>query len=341
MEYDVLFLTAPTVDVIIEMEGSFPIQGGCTRRVLKTYPEPGGPGNMLLVFNRMGGNILPVGPIGADYYGGYLLDAYHAAHIETGQLYVTSGYSTPVANCIIDEAGAHSFVSTFGSCDFTREEAVVALLDRCGGLCLSGYNMAADTQTFRRHSLALLRRAYDLQRQVFFDPGPLVGEIDPAILSEVLRKSTAIALNDEEASIVTGCPDPTEAASALIRQTDALVLVKAGGRGCYAASSRHAGKWYPGFEVPLVDTMGAGDSFLGAFMYAWMQKWNIETCVTFANAAGAVKTSKFGTGTQVPTFDEMVAILEENGYTIPNICKDNGKFLELNLSKRIVELSGV
>ncbi|HWS28931.1 MAG TPA: carbohydrate kinase family protein [Clostridia bacterium] len=326
MDYDVLFLTAPTVDVIIEMEGCFPIQGGCTRRVLKTYPEPGGPGNILIVFNRMGGNILPVGPIGEDYYGKYLLDAYHAEHIETGQLYVTQGYSTPVANCIIDKTGVHSFISTFGSCVFAKDEDVVALMDCCRGLCLSGYNLANDTRAFRYLSMELLRRAHALKREVFFDPGPLVGEIDPAIFFEVLRKSTVIALNDEEARIATGCTDPVDAASTLIRQTDALILVKAGARGCYATSSRRIGGWFPAFQVPLVDTTGAGDSFLGAFMYAWMKRWSIKACVTFGNAAGAVKASKFGTGTQVPTLGEMVEILEKNGYTIANICKETERF---------------
>ncbi len=319
--YDILVLTASTVDMIIEMEGTFPVEGGCTRRIKASHPEPGGEGNLMIVCSRMGGKILPVGPLGNDPYGSWLIEAYREQGIETAYLKTAENYQTPVANCIIDENGTHSFISTIDSSMFVGWEKTTELMDICKGFYLCGYHLSDSKQPFCSLSMNLLRRASRLKREVFFDPGPLCRKIEPDILEEALKSATVIALNHEEAEALTGCADPAAASEILRRRTDALLLLKAGARGCYASSVGGEGRWYPGFRVPLVDTMGAGDSFLGAFVYAWLQKWDLATCVAWANAAGAAKTAKLGTGTQVPTFDEIVAILKKNGYNFPDTAR--------------------
>lgn len=318
-DYDILVLTSSTVDIVIEMEGTFPIEGNCSRRVRSLHPEPGGEANMMIVYSRIGGKVLPVGPIGTDDCGRYLLNTYRKLGIETGYLTQIEEYQTPIANCIIDETGEHSFVSMIGSHRFSEVEDAWELLDRCKGFYLSGYHLAGTAEPFCALSLELLRRADERQKEVFFDPGPLCDQISREVLDEVLQKATVISLNSEEARKLTGCEEPAEAANALKEATGALVLLKSGRQGCYAVSAVLPGKWYPGFRVKAVDTMGAGDSFLGAFAYAWLQDWEMDLCIAFANAAGAAKAAKLGTGTQVPTLVEMLAILRQNGYNFSDL----------------------
>lgn len=333
MEFDILFPTFPTVDNIIRMEGVFPIVGGTARRILETYKEPGAAGNILIVFSRMGGKALTVGPVGYDSEGDFLIEQYKAQGLTTEQIFRVEGYSTPVANCIIDEKGIHTFVSVIGFCEYSTPEHLLGLVDRCRAFCLSGYNLATDQTAGTKLTVNLLRKASQDGRIVFFDPGPLVGTVEPMVLEEVLQKSSVIVLNDEELEIITGISAVEEAAAALSCRTEAYIVAKAGSRGCYVCSAKEPeGRWYKGFTVPLVDTMGCGDSFLGAFMHGWLQGWDMTTCIVFANAAGAVKASKLGTGTKVPTFDEMVAILESNGYNVPSKCKEEKRFSNLCFS---------
>lgn len=332
VKYDVLLLTESTLDIILEIEGSFPILGGCTRRVKNTFLEPGGEGNILIMFSRMGGKILPVGPLGDDYYGTYLRNAYKKQGIDTSCLKTVKGFDTPVANCIIDEQGEHSFVSYLKGCEFVEEEEVAKLLEECGGLFVSGYHIVDADSAFFRLTLRLIDAAKKQGIPIFFDPGPLAGQMEQRALQKVLANSTVISLNNEEACSLTKCVDEETAAEKLAEQTNGVIVVKAGGQGCYVWFEGK-GKWYPGFQVKVVDTMGAGDSFLGALMYAWVKGFDMDTCFILANAAGAVKTAKFGTGTKVPTFDEMVAILERNGYNIPEVCKNVKKFVELKLEQ--------
>lgn len=333
MQYDLMVLTLSTVDSILKIEGRFPIEGGCTRRVLGCGLEPGGEGNLMIVFSRMGGRVLPVGPLGDDHYGAFLRQSYSEQGIDVSRLRTVRGYRSPVANCVVDEAGVHSFLSTITSCDFGSASLFLEQFETCRALFLSGYYMTDRADPYCEISRLLALRAKERSAPLFFDPGPLAASILPDMLETVLSCATVIALNDEEAALLTGEHDPALAGCLLSERTDALLLVKAGSKGCYAVGRNVPGRRYPAFPVRMVDTMGAGDSFLGAFAYAWLQDWELETCVTFANASGAVKASKFGTGTKVPTFDEMLAILEQNGYTVPEICRKTRRFTGLRLHK--------
>lgn len=331
--HDVLLLYSSTVDVILEMEGTFPILGGTSRQVIDLQMEPGGEGNILLAFNRMGGNILPTGPIGEDHYADFLRRVMEKERVDLSAMCVVPGFQPPIAHCIIDAEGTHSFVSSLASADYAREEEVIALLEQCRGMCLSGYYLIDPEEPFYGLSLHLAAHAAELGMPVFFDPGPLADKILPEAMQQVYRDCAVLCMNDTEAHILSGAAEPEQAAERLCGLTQALVIVKAGGRGCYVRRGTNAGKWYGGFRVRAVDSMGAGDSFLGALMFAWISGGDQDTCVTLANAAGAVKVSKYGTGTKVPTFGEMVAILEENGYNVPAECKNDRSFAKFRVKK--------
>jgi sugar/nucleoside kinase (ribokinase family) len=44
----------------------------------------------------------------------------------------------------------------------------------------------------------------------------------------------------------------------------------------------------PAYDVEVVDTTGAGDTFHGAFIYALLQDWKAERVLDFSNAAAAL-----------------------------------------------------
>lgn len=50
----------------------------------------------------------------------------------------------------------------------------------------------------------------------------------------------------------------------------------------------------PAYRVEAVDTTGAGDVFHGAFLYGWLQNWEVEHILKFASAAAAVNCLGLG-----------------------------------------------
>lgn len=95
--------------------------------------------------------------------------------------------------------------------------------------------------------------------------------------------------------------------------------------GLLAASSNRAGRWtavtdgqngvfvaqdgalqrLPGFSVEVLDTLGAGDVWHGAFTLALAEGQNEEHSLTFASGAAALKCTAFGGRKGTPTRDAL------------------------------------
>ena len=331
--YGLFVLENCTVDNIIEIEGTFPIEGNASRGVERIHLEPGGEGNLLILFQRLGGRSLPVGPVCKDAYGEFLLGSFRKEGIETRYLVPTEGCRATLATCVIDQAGVHTFLSKMESSSFAGMESATDTLELCQGFFLSGYDLFDETLPFFSLSLRLLEHARRRRIPVFFDSGPFVEKIPREVLRQALEGAAVISLNQREAESVAGTAGVERAGRAIAAKVDGLVIVKSGGKGCFIVSGTEEGRWYPGFTVPEVDSMGCGDSFFAAFIYAYLLGCDLETCATLANAAGAVKMSKRGTGTQVPRFEEMAEFLERNGFSIPQEQKDARCFRALSLHR--------
>ncbi|MCU0819674.1 MAG: PfkB family carbohydrate kinase [Beijerinckiaceae bacterium] len=68
---------------------------------------------------------------------------------------------------------------------------------------------------------------------------------------------------------------------------------------------------HPAFPVTAVDTLGAGDTWHGAFTFALVEGMPINTAIRFASAAAAIKVTRPGGPLGAPTKAEVLAFLEE------------------------------
>jgi sugar/nucleoside kinase (ribokinase family) len=68
-----------------------------------------------------------------------------------------------------------------------------------------------------------------------------------------------------------------------------------------------------GYPVDALDTTGAGDSLDAAVIDGFLRRLPLPALGTLANAVGAAKVQKLGTGRNMPTRDEVRAILKRFG----------------------------
>ena len=59
-------------------------------------------------------------------------------------------------------------------------------------------------------------------------------------------------------------------------------------------------------QMEVVDTVGAGDSFDGGFLYAWLNGWNLERSLRLAVACGSLSTRSAGGTTGQTTLEEVL-----------------------------------
>ena len=63
----------------------------------------------------------------------------------------------------------------------------------------------------------------------------------------------------------------------------------------------------PAFPCRCVDTTGAGDTFVGSFLYAKSQGWDTLASARFACAAGSVAVEHVGANTAIRSKDQVLA----------------------------------
>ncbi|SEB98980.1 sulfofructose kinase [Rhizobiales bacterium GAS188] len=108
---------------------------------------------------------------------------------------------------------------------------------------------------------------------------------------------------------LTGISDPAEGLAALARAAGNWIAVTDGGRGAWFTEDG-AIDHEPGFAVAAVDTLGAGDVFHGALALALAEGRPERLAVRFANAAAALKCTRFGGGRAgAPSRDEVEAFM--------------------------------
>jgi len=138
---------------------------------------------------------------------------------------------------------------------------------------------------------------------------PAVLDVEPApddVLKRLLPLATHIIASEAGAHELTGMT-PEAAVQAIAHRcttTASAVVITAGARGVF-----WRGGHLPAHPVDAVDTLAAGDVFHGAFALGLAEGWPLEQNLRFANAAAALKCTRFGGRFGAPTRAEVEALL--------------------------------
>jgi sugar/nucleoside kinase (ribokinase family) len=88
-----------------------------------------------------------------------------------------------------------------------------------------------------------------------------------------------------------------------------LVIIKRGAAGCLLLD-RAGCELAPGYPVEVWDKTGAGDSLAGATIYGYLRDLTLPELGILANATGAAKVQKRGTGHNMPWPADIQVVLE-------------------------------
>ncbi|HEV2580101.1 MAG TPA: 5-dehydro-2-deoxygluconokinase [Ktedonobacteraceae bacterium] len=69
----------------------------------------------------------------------------------------------------------------------------------------------------------------------------------------------------------------------------------------------------PGFPVEVQNILGAGDAFASGFLYGFIKGWDWYRSARLGNACGAILVTKHGCANFMPTYDEVMAFVQDHG----------------------------
>ena len=147
--------------------------------------------------------------------------------------------------------------------------------------------------------------------KVLLDPAPA-----KELPNELLQACNFITPNETEAQILTGIKINTyanakKAAEILLEKGVQAVIIKMSNKGSYYYD-RSKEIIFPAYDVNAIDTVAAGDAFNGGFAAAFSEGKPIEEVLQWANACGALSTTKPGAQPSMPSRQELISFMKKN-----------------------------
>ena len=268
-------------------------QPGETLQALSASVGLGGKGlNQSVAILRAGGSVRHVGAVGEGDAG--IREALRALGLDLGFVTGVAGVETGSATIFVDPAGENLIVLDPGA-NLCIPDALVA---RAVADATPGDWLLFQNETNQAAGCARLARARGLK--VACSAAPFVASRIVPLLEDVdLLSVNAVELDQLLAAL--GGTDHLPAGLAL------LVT-----RGAEGAEYRH-GDWRVRVDsrrVPVVDTTGAGDVFLGVFLAETDLGRPVEEAMRRANAAAALQVGRNGAVEVIPLAGEIDGLLD-------------------------------
>ncbi|WP_159766728.1 carbohydrate kinase family protein [Streptomyces sp. HM190] len=280
-------------DVVARHRGAL-APGTDTASAIRTLP--GGAGaNVACWAARQGcADVRLLGRVGADAAGWHERELREAGVLP--RLVVDPEAATGTVICLVDtEAAAErTFLTDSGaSLRLDPDDWSPGLLDGVARLHLSGYLF------FSEPSRALVSVALASARArgvpVSVDPASagFLTELGVDRFLALVAGVDVLLPSRDEAGLLTGLPDPADAAAKLSRFFP-LVVAKQGAEGALIAEGGGVRARVPAAPAVPRDTTGAGDAFTGAFLAALIAGAEPEDAAARGCAAGALAVGKVG-----------------------------------------------
>lgn len=283
--------------------------------------NPGGaPANVAVAVARLGGSGAFIGKVGNDAFGQFLADTMASNGVDISGLSFSREAPTTLAFVHLDGKGdrSFSFYRTPGadillSCADVR----LSLIDSARVFHFGSVSMTDEPS--RTATLEAARYAREKGVIVSYDPNlrpALWKSMDEARewIIKGFDHAHIVKVSEEELTFLTGEPDLRKGAMALYQRFQPrILLVTLGERGCIFTMDGCMDQ-LPASKVDAIDTTGAGDAFLGGFLYFLTRRdclladlpfAYLRDAVEFANFAGALATTKSGAIPALPTLHDV------------------------------------
>lgn len=270
---------------------------------------PGGKGaNQAIASALCGANTSIIGAVGNDAYGQSLAANLKSNQVDTSQLSLLKDAETGQAFICVGASGENSIVVLPGANHRFRFSGNLKSRPESLPVRLTQFEMplteikAFFEDRFYGTGIKILNAA-----PAVANGEALFGMADIIILNETeLAFFCNIELHDSYTldSIVTS-------ALKLLSRSKQWIIVTLGSNGAMAIS-RETTISVGGFDVPVVDTTGAGDCFCGAMATSLSAGDSMDKAILFANAAASLAVTKVGASPSMPTREGVAALIKNN-----------------------------
>ncbi len=264
----------------------------------------GGPAaNAAITMARLGGTARFIGCLGDDRAGRQIADDLESAGVNLEHVKTVRGATSSTSAVIVDAAGERLILN------FSDPRLLLDLansdpaFDDCQAVLSDSKWLTAAHEALLAAKKAGIPGVldYDSTSSAIQDRS----DVDAlAMASHIIFSAPALMER-------TGTRDVVQGLNQVAGETEAWLAVTLGGEGVIWLNDMDA-QHLPAFEVSVIETLGAGDVFHGAFTLELARGKSETEAVNTASAASAIRCTRVGGPDAIPTSIELQFFMEKN-----------------------------
>lgn len=303
-----------------------PNKSGCEfYEVTGFSPAVGGaPANVCGAFSKLGGKSKIITQLGNDPFGDKIEKYLSESGIDTSCVCRTDKANTALAFVSLAADGNRTFsFYRKPSADMLFDEEQVEQSWFNDVFALHFCSVSIGDFPMRDAHIKAVNYAKENGAVISFDPNLRFQLWDDAeklkkAVNHFLPMADIVKISDEELEFITGESDVEKALPMLFDLGIKLVIYTCGSSGAYAFT-KNAHAFSPSAKVKAVDTTGAGDGFIGSFLWKLQNKGvtndgidklsetDLKEMLDFSNKFCAISVQSKGAIDSYPSLSEMIS----------------------------------
>jgi sugar/nucleoside kinase (ribokinase family) len=281
------------------------------------YPS-GAPAIFVDAAARLGARSGFVGSVGDDAFGDCITHRLRLDRVDCSALRRDPARVTGIAFVSYRSDGSRRFLfhlADSAAAQLTLDQIPPGWLDNVRYLHITGSSLSAGAE-MRETCYAVARLVAARGGTVSLDPNLRPELIAPerirTVCEPVLACACIVFPSGVELTTLTGEASAEAGAAQLLQRGIEIVALKRGDQGS-TIYTREGSLLVAPYTVTEVDPTGAGDCYDAAFVVGLMEGWDLARIGRFANAAGALATTRQGPMEGAHTRAQVLQFMQEAG----------------------------
>jgi fructokinase len=293
--------------------------------------NPGGsPANIAAAAKLLGITSAYIGKLGTGVFGSYIYETLADIGIDTSGIIHDRDHLTALAFIRPTPAGKREY--TFYRNDTADKnlrfsEVNLHLIDTCkilhfGALLLESEpsrSAVVNTVEYAKDKGKIISYSLNFRESLWSDTDTAASR-----MRTVLSYVDILKVSEDELELLSDSSNLLPSIYKLMKYGIKVIVVTQGAKGCVIATKKGI-REVRSYKTPIVDTLGSGDSFMGAFLSKISKipsvldgtdiDFEANTLADFAlyaNAAGAVCASRVGAIPAMPSDEEIMRCIADN-----------------------------
>ena len=262
--------------------------------------------NEAVILSDLGSKAELISLLGDDEAAGTILRCLKSRGVDSSKIIKSRDIATGMNIVLVDDIGERYFITNpESSLRKLSKEHILPYMDSVGDIVCFASIFVSPRLT--------IRDMEEVFKAVKKKPGRiLVADMTTAKNGETVEDIEALLKyidylipNEKEAYVLTGEKDPKKSAGVLLAHGANTVIIKCGKDGCIYKSSSEEGEVHAYRDVTVIDTTGAGDSFVAGFVSGLSDGMSLRECCRYGCAVSSIVVEQVGTQSIVDIRNEV------------------------------------